>query len=375
MNASLSPSMVKQSYTVRFTTPAFLGDADQNGAWRTPPFKALLRQWWRIAVAKDYGYSHIALREEEGRLFGNAWLEPINGKSQFCKSHVLLRLGSWNMGSLESDKWPGGSIDNVVTTRDGKGRVRADVYMGYGPVMPPSKKENRSRITIRNAISTEESNKLWLGFDQDQNNALFLTLQLIQWFGCLGSRSRNGWGSLLLQPTQEDTPDLSVLPQADNTILNRICLPWQQCLAKDWPHALGADSGKPLIWTTERKADWRKVIGCLANVKVEVRFVAKALQGPEGIGGIHLLGYPSGGKWELNKLDNEARLASQLRFKVLKTGDSFMGIISHFPCKFPEKLKSKLDDKQRDWINLNEHHVWEKIHNSLWNNKRLKPLS
>ena len=41
--------VVKQSYTVRFTTPAFLGDAEQNGAWRTPPFKALLRQWWRVS--------------------------------------------------------------------------------------------------------------------------------------------------------------------------------------------------------------------------------------------------------------------------------------------------------------------------------------
>jgi hypothetical protein len=37
------------TYRVSFTTPAFLGDAEQNGQWRTPPFKALLRQWWRVA--------------------------------------------------------------------------------------------------------------------------------------------------------------------------------------------------------------------------------------------------------------------------------------------------------------------------------------
>lgn len=35
---AVSPlSLVRQSYAVRFTTPAFLGDADQNGYWRTPP--------------------------------------------------------------------------------------------------------------------------------------------------------------------------------------------------------------------------------------------------------------------------------------------------------------------------------------------------
>ena len=35
------------SYQLRFQTPAFLGNAQQQGQWRTPPFKALLRQWWQ----------------------------------------------------------------------------------------------------------------------------------------------------------------------------------------------------------------------------------------------------------------------------------------------------------------------------------------
>ncbi len=35
---AVSPlSLVRQSYAVRFTTPAFLGDVGQNGYWRTPP--------------------------------------------------------------------------------------------------------------------------------------------------------------------------------------------------------------------------------------------------------------------------------------------------------------------------------------------------
>ena len=33
------------SYQLRFQTPAFLGNAQQQGQWRTPPLKALLRQW------------------------------------------------------------------------------------------------------------------------------------------------------------------------------------------------------------------------------------------------------------------------------------------------------------------------------------------
>lgn len=35
------------TYQLRFQTPAFLGNAQQQGQWRTPPFKALLRQWWQ----------------------------------------------------------------------------------------------------------------------------------------------------------------------------------------------------------------------------------------------------------------------------------------------------------------------------------------
>lgn len=44
--------MIKLTFKARFTTPAFLGGAEpQQGHWRTPPFKALLRQCWRIAYS------------------------------------------------------------------------------------------------------------------------------------------------------------------------------------------------------------------------------------------------------------------------------------------------------------------------------------
>ena len=36
------------SYQLRVQTPAFLDNAQQQGQWRTLPFKALLRQWWQV---------------------------------------------------------------------------------------------------------------------------------------------------------------------------------------------------------------------------------------------------------------------------------------------------------------------------------------
>src|SRR5207253_6755334 len=91
------------SYTVRFLCPAFLGNAEQNGQWRTPPFKALLRQWWRVAYAasRNHSVDIEEMRRTEGMLFGNAWLShQENGrtKADHRKSRVRIRLDSWQEG-------------------------------------------------------------------------------------------------------------------------------------------------------------------------------------------------------------------------------------------------------------------------------------
>ena len=85
-------------YTLRFDTPAFLGNAEQNAQWRTPPIKALLRQWWRVAYAADKNFAvNLAdMRREEGLLFGHAWLDDDwddkGNKFAGRKSRVLIRL-------------------------------------------------------------------------------------------------------------------------------------------------------------------------------------------------------------------------------------------------------------------------------------------
>jgi CRISPR/Cas system CMR-associated protein Cmr1 (group 7 of RAMP superfamily) len=51
------------SYLIRFVAPAFLGNADQDGQWRTPSIKALLRQWWRSSrtnCARSSAFAHCA---------------------------------------------------------------------------------------------------------------------------------------------------------------------------------------------------------------------------------------------------------------------------------------------------------------------------
>ncbi len=357
--------MKELEYELRFTTPAFLGNADQSGQWRTPPIKALLRQWWRVRHAKDHEYDYSRMRNAEGELFGNAWPVPVNGESRHRKSRVMLRLKPWMAGKVSTAVWPGGEMKSVVTTADGKGKVRADIYLGFGPVVPPSKKENRPNVTIRTAIGTADDDRARLTLRlAAEAGELSDVLQLIAWFGTVGSRSRNGWGSLVLEPGK-DTPKLSPLPTANDTLIRDISLPWTQCLDRDWPHALGDANGKPLIWLTQPHEDWRSAMECLANVRVKTRRIAKRFVGPGGIGGIHLLGYPAGAKWELAQFGKGGRLATQLRFKVARTDQGLVGVVAHFPCALAGVLKQKLDDDQRQWLRENEQKVWEAIHCGL----------
>jgi len=110
-------------YQVRFVTPAFLGNAEQEGQWRTPPFKALLRQWWRVVYAADHSFSVdvIKMREEEGGLFGS--VHPAEPR----QSQVRLRLSDWTTSRTESIKSP-----SEEQTYLGYGRVNKDKAIGAG---------------------------------------------------------------------------------------------------------------------------------------------------------------------------------------------------------------------------------------------------
>lgn len=371
--------MIQYEYQVRFNTPAFLGNSDQAGQWRTPPFKALLRQWWRVVSAPTHQYDHAALRKSEGDLFGNAWLNDPRGRAQFRRSRVSLRLDHWNIGRLGSQAWPEGPMESVTTTADGKGSVRADVYLGFGPVLPPSKKEGRKSVTIRQAIAPDDAAVFRVMAEESQE--LTDSLQLMAWFGTLGSRSRNGWGSFALNAL-DASPKLTALPTPGHRLLGETSREWQKCLELDWPHALGTESGTPLIWLTQPYKNWRAVMGALANIKVDIRRVAKTFIGPDHIGGIHLLGYPAGGHWELpvfkkgrpSRDEEEARLASQLRFKVCAVPEGLVGIVFQVPHGFPGALYRRLRTDQQDWVTTNQAKVWGDIHKALNGMSRLTPF-
>jgi CRISPR-associated protein Cmr1 len=325
---------VQLNYTVRFLCPAFLGNAEQSGQWRTPPFKALLRQWWRVAYAAGNGFpaNANAMRSAEGALFGAA--ADVGNSNQ---SRVRLRLDKWDTGRLMQWESAGSVWHPEVELRRqgtvmGEGReVGSDLYLGFGPL---TLKDNRTALKAKAAIKADETATLRLALTPEvgAEDAAHIAraLALIDLYGTLGGRSRNGWGSLALQP-RDGSPALARIDGATQR-------EWRAALGLDWAHAIGRDDKGALIWVTEPFGDWKAAMRRLAEVKIKLRTQFKLEPRPNER---HWLSYPIThhlvGQWERSKL----RLPNSLRFKLRRDDrdrSKLHGIVFHVPCRPPRDL-------------------------------------
>ncbi|WP_457676795.1 RAMP superfamily CRISPR-associated protein [Thiolapillus sp.] len=337
-------AMEIRNITVRFVTPAFLGNAEQSGQWRTPPFKHLLRECWRVVWMAEHGYNtHLeVLRKQEEHLFGAA----ANGQGN--RSRLRLRLGRWEAGRLHT--WPS-SGRKVHHPKVINRQVDAGLYLGFGPLLNDNQK--RTTILKKNAaIEAGEQAELKLAFPGEHTLLLDRALRLAHAYGTLGGRSRNGWGSLELEGY--DTAGMA-LPLR----------PWAECLDRDWPHAIGSDDdGRPLIWRTEVHQDWQALMTTFAELKIGLRTQfpfrhGKDTQKPEPR---HWLAYPVTNHpvhgW------NNYRLPNSLRFKVRRGERGVYGVIFHMPhC--PPKREREIDTSElRD--------IWRQVHDFLDRSEMVK---
>ena len=351
--------------TVEFITPAFLGNASQQGQWRVPPFKALLRCWWRILMAHEVGYDWQELRRREGLLWGNSFLstedlpeEMRRGrKNGHRRSLIDVRLSAWEDGKCTLPCWEKEVKLGKVAPRPhvAEQKVPAALYLGYGPVDQRSRKLAREREP---AIAPQERQRLTLlirlAAAEDSTVAhLKQTLTLLNMFGTLGSRASNGWGSIHLLDADLHTEGR--LP---------VTRDWQDCLNEHWAHAIGKDD-KPLIWRTRVSRNWQDAMNRLAQVLAGCRAQAKKFKGP-GLTGVFLMGYPVQGPHAVRTLGKEARWQSQLRFKVQRVqGGQFQGVVYHLPHSPPDPLWQKLDGSQQNWLRRKQPEIWRAVHEWL----------
>ncbi|MFA5631691.1 MAG: hypothetical protein WC997_09280 [Porticoccaceae bacterium] len=310
--------MKKLEYTVRFITPAFLGNAEQSGQWRTPPFKALLRQWWRVAYAaeKQFKVNVAAMRKEEGLLFGHAWLEDDQdhkgNKVAARKSQVRIRLDDWSLGKLNQAP----AIGQVSM---GKNHIAAALYSGYGPVVPGPK------LKANAAIQSGSETRLRIAFPED--SYLEQAIALMHAYGALGGRSRNGWGSFDL------VGDIGELKHCTRD--------WKTAIQTDWPHALGVDETGVLLWQSAPLTKWEDAMRLLAQARADMRRAV-----PDRL----MLAYPST-KGMMPGWGNNDRVPHSLRFKVRSSEAGFVATVFHMPCRPADELWKKLSpQKQQGFI-------------------------
>ncbi len=332
--------MKTRTYTLRFNTPAFLGNAEQNGQWRTPPFKAQLRHWWRVAYAAEHGFNvDVAeIRREEGKLFGHAWLEDDrverNGRLEPTaarRSEVRLRLDRWEEGRLKKASWPSVASVTHPEVKNRQGAITpigSALYQGYGPLVFDNQRRTTA-LKANAAIQADESAGFSLAFPEG-HPLIEHALWLMHRYGTVGGRSRNGWGSYALTP-QGETPELQ------GTVPLR---PWRECLNLDWPHAIGQDQKGALIWQTAEHDDWKSLMRTLAIIKIGLRTqfrftTGKSAPHPEDR---HWLSYPVTNH-DVRSWSN-FRLPNSLRFKVRKTtSGKLVGVIFHMPCLPPAAFR------------------------------------
>ncbi len=343
-------------YDLRFVTPAFLGNANQQGQWRTPPIKALLRQWWRVAYMAERQFNADAaasMRRKEAILFGHAWLEDDaverKGRKQKVaarQSQVRLRLSHWNEGRLKT--WDGleqGSIHHPEAEKANY-QVGPHAYLGYGPLdgrggTKFAKKNNA-------AIQTNDSATLSLAVPDEHANAIHTALALMNLYGTLGGRSRNGWGSFSLTPADGNTP---VLPNEFKE--TNVVQPWQDALRLDWPHAIGSDARGALVWQTTAFDDWKKLMQELARIKIAQRTQFKFHSGKDATTpeDRHWLSYPVTNH-SVKSWSGNARLPNSLRFKVRPAPGNpqqLVGVIVHVPCLPPPAFQPDPRAIERVW--------------------------
>lgn len=334
-------------YTIRFNTPAFLGNAKQQGQWRTPPFKALLRQWWRVAYAEAHRYplSTVAMRREEGLLFGHAWLESdrdAQGRAVAArKSAVRIRLNKWEIGKQRTwEPLP------TVSHPEVNFPVGSDLYLGYGP-LTLSRGGKQPQLKNNAAIQFGESAVLSISLPDEHAPHIERALWLMDRYATAGGRSRNGWGSFALLPF----PASGGGAGGEGTPLR----PWRDALALDWPHALGQDEKGALIWQTRPFDDWKPLMRELAVIKIGLRtqftFPNEQPPHPQPLER-HWLSYPIT-RHSTRAFDRSARLPNSLRFKVRKTAEGkLVGVVFHVPCLPPPEFKPNRNAIQAVWQNV-----------------------
>lgn len=172
-------------------TPMFLAGADgTTPELRSPSIKGALRFWWR-AMNGHLGLGK--LRELETEIFGGT--AGDSGR----RSKVIVRIP---FTKLETSKEL--PISKVPTYSKGRNlQVNIFEYLAYGTY--DWNKELRQNILKRSFYKSKQSFEIRIALlDENYSKEIVLAFKLLSYFGGIGSKSRNGYGSFKINEFPND---------------------------------------------------------------------------------------------------------------------------------------------------------------------------
>lgn len=183
------------TFEIETITPMFLSGADQTKAeLRAASIKGLLRYWWRALQAEP---DIDKLRKRESEIFGSA-NEKQGGGSSFA-----IRI-TYDKALLEQ-KIKKGNLPNYPVEVISQGQVRKLnilEYLSYGAF------KNRDG-GFREYIQEKFQFNLHIQYTNETHlNDILATIYVFNFFGCVGAKSRNGFGSFHISNREEAFADI-----------------------------------------------------------------------------------------------------------------------------------------------------------------------
>lgn len=334
MNITRFHNMEKLDVSVEFLTPTFLGGADQNAELRSAPFKNLIRQWWRV-VNGNLDVSE--LRKQEGELFGtvlgdnDATASKVRMFVTFVDEELKAVSNQFNFGRTPHPEVRGGMA------------VENSLYLGYGPVT-----FKQGVMHFKSYIIPGSKAMLSISFPRQFREQIISIMQLMDAFGTIGSRCRNGYGSLALSAD-------GVARLNPATLQTRMLAELVGNDQKEYPNRFGSDNHGLFLWESNVQPQWTNAMTLLAGTYLRTR--TNIPIAGEGAQRRHALGYPvthhSVGAWG----GGNGRMPSQLRLMVKRNlNNELVARILHLPHKLPKQWPNTLPTQQ---------HVWQQVHQFL----------
>lgn len=323
----------KMDITVEFLTPTFLGGADRQGELRSPPFKNLLRQWWRV-VKGDLAVDE--LRQREGQLFGT-----VLGDNETTSSKVRISIVPNQEFKVIDAPFQFGATHHPEVGNNGM-NVQNALYLGFGPVT-----YHHGHMLFRRYVAAGSRASLSLVFPRTYRNEIVSTLQYADIFGTIGSRCRNGYGSMALSSEGFDMIGFADIPSYDmQAIIEN---------NKEYPNRFGSDQRGLLAWDSAPFDQWTQAMQLLAGTYLRVR-TAIPIAG-NGVQERHALGYPVTHHNVNDWGGNLGRMPSQLRLMVKRNQrNQLVARILHLPHRLPKRWPNNFSS-QAD--------VWRQVHQFL----------